>query len=71
MTNATHIVSRDGIARYIGTESQCWQWLHDATPASIDYATKYGGWRLEELKEPLTPHQQATWNSHAAKLSAD
>jgi hypothetical protein len=49
MTNATHIVSRDGIARYIGTESQCWQWLHDASPASIDHATTHEGWRLEAL----------------------
>ncbi len=46
--NKRWTVKRDGVTRFQGTETECWQYMHTATSCSIDHATKYEGWSLTE-----------------------
>jgi len=42
-----HIVKKDGVLKFSGTEADCYKYLHDAQPMSIHHACKYEGWSLE------------------------
>lgn len=48
-------LSRDGEILVIGSEIECWNWIHRNTPFSVSEALQRQGFKMEpELKESQT-----------------
>ena len=42
---------RDGVLKFTGTENECYYELQRLQGQSADYATKYGGWKIDPIKD--------------------
>lgn len=58
MSEQIHQLTKYGVVKFEGTHNECWAKLLKMQPQSTDYAIKYGGWKIEPLKES-TPKEQA------------
>ena len=43
-------LSRDGVVVRVGTEDECWHWLHMNHCYSVHHALKYEGYKMEPVK---------------------
>jgi hypothetical protein len=51
--NRPILVMRDGNAVYLGTEMECWMWMHNEHSFSLDWACKYEGYSLVDMTSVL------------------
>ncbi len=45
----TFTVTRDGVVRFSGTETDCFGYLLKCQPMSVYWATKYEGWNISRI----------------------
>jgi len=51
ITPKTHKVTRDNKDLFQGDEDLCWIYILNHQSQSVDWAIKYEGWKIEEIKE--------------------
>ena len=42
----TYEVRRDGRLLFRGSETECWDFIHNHSSSSVDWAMKYEGWTI-------------------------
>lgn len=43
----THKVTQDNVIQFKGSENECWVYILKHQSQSVDYATTFGGWKIE------------------------
>lgn len=42
-------LTRDGAEILIGTEGECWTWIHRHASSSVEHALRWEGWKMEPV----------------------
>lgn len=48
-------LTRDGKEILVGTEGECWTWIHRNCGYSVEHALRYEGYRMEPYAIPTVP----------------
>lgn len=46
-----YVLRRDGVEILRGSEYDCWHWIHSNQPYSVDWATRWEGFTIEEATQ--------------------
>lgn len=59
------VITRDGYRRHIAaTETDAWHWMHrNVAYCSVDHATKFEGWKIEETDTPFDTKDDVTFRN--------
>tara|TARA_R110002020_G_scaffold38779_7_gene116110 strand:+ start:1045 stop:1536 length:492 start_codon:yes stop_codon:yes gene_type:complete len=50
ITEYTHIATKDGLTKALGSHNACFERIQHSQSQSVDWATKHEGWAIQEMR---------------------